>query len=225
MRRINVSFRNTYWLLLFFSIVSVSIIIVFACTTEKQNTSSRKMTSVHIPKKKSALDGWQGVKVRKCGAKCCELVFPENFGLKNKNQLMALRELVNADLDQDVDCMMLVNKDTLNQIKFLATEKQDSDAAKMLLSPQSYGGFNLDGELAEEFVGEYQLSVLEKFKNLHSILDKNVEEDLSVSICSWVEVLGEEAGQKRVKKLLRDLKSKDFSAFAGMISEKCGQSL
>jgi len=186
---------------------------------------TEKIQPIQIPKTKAALDGWQGIKIRKCGPKCCELVFPHTFGLNNKIQLMSLRSLVNAELVHDVDCMMLVNIDALNQIKFLAVEKKDQEAARMLLSPMTYGGFNLDGEVAEQFVEDYQLVILEKFDDLPSILNRHIEEELSIAICSWLEVSSDELGRKRINKLIKKLKSKNLNEFIEKITSKCGQSL
>ena len=189
--------------------------------TSDKSTNSDAGKAIQIPVKKSALDGWQGIKVKKCGSACCELVFPESFGLKDKRQLMALKALVRANLEDDVNCSMQVSTYALNQIRYLAIEKQDRDAAIMLLSPSQYGGFNLDGELAEEYAGEYELAVLEKYHNLGSILNKSISEDVSTSVCSWAEVLGEEAGSRRLKQLIPVLKSKNLNELNQMLSEKC----
>ncbi len=210
------------WIIMLFTLLTA-----LSCKSSDRTKTSDKLTSsdagqaIQIPAKKSALDGWQEIKVKKCGSACCELVFPESFGLKNKQQLLALKALVSTNIEHDVDCSMQVSTYALNQIRYLAIEKQDRDAALMLLSPSQYGGFNLDGELAEEYAGEYELAVLEKYHDLGSILDKSISEDVSTSVCSWAEVLGEEAGSKRLKKLLPVLKSKNLNELTQMLSEKC----
>lgn len=198
-----------------------------SCKSNDRSKTSAKSTvpvsgrAMQIPAKKSALDGWQGIKVKKCGAECCELVFPDNFGLMNRQQLMTLKELVSKNIEHDVDCSMQISTYALNQIRHLAVEKQDRDAAMMLLSPSEYNGFNLDGALAEEYAGEYQLAVLEGYKDLNAILDKTISEDVSTSVCSWAEALGDKAGSKRLKKLIPILKSQNYNELAGMLSEKC----
>lgn len=208
-------------------IILCMLLTALACKSDNRSKTFDKSASsgagqtLLIPAKKSALDGWQGIRVKKCGPACCELMFPENFGLNNKQQLSALKDLVSKYIEHDVDCMMQVAYDALKQMRFLAAEKQDRDAAMMLLSPSRYGGFNLDGELAEEYAGGYQLTVLEKYRDLGSVLDKNISDDVSTSVCSWAEVLGEEAGSKRLKKLVPVLKSKNLNELAQMLSEKC----
>jgi hypothetical protein len=204
-----------------------AIVTMLSCKSSDRTKTSTKSTiavtenALQIPAKKSMLAGWHGIKVKKCGSECCELVFPENYGLMNKQQLMTLKELVSKNIEHDVDCSMQVSTYALNQIRHLAVEKQDRDAAMMLLSPSQYNGFNLDGELAEEYAGEYQLAVLEGYQSLNSILDKTISEDVSTSVCSWVEVLGEKAGAKRLRKLVPVLKSKNLGDLAQMLSEKC----
>lgn len=193
----------------------------FGCTKE-HNTDSRSELSTQIPRKKSELRDWQGFQIRKHN-KLCELVIPASYGFNNKKQLMLLRDLVNASLVHDVECMMPVKEDVLNHIRYLATEKQDFEAAFMLLNPAKYGGFDLDADLAEEFVSEYKLYVLERFENLQSLLTKELEEDLSSDICSWLEVLGEAADLKRVNNLLKKLRLKKLDDFADKISDKCGK--
>ena len=208
-------------------IMLVTLLASLSCKSNDRTKTSDKSTSsdtgqaIQIPAKKSALDGWQGIKVKKCGSACCELVFPERFGLKNKQQLIVLKDLVSKNIEHDVDCSMQVSTYALNQIRFLAVEKQDRDAAMMLLSPSQYNGFNLDGELAEEYAGEYQLAVLEGYQDLNAILDKTTSEDVSTAVCSWAEVLGEKAGSARLKKLVPALKSKNLNELAQMLSEKC----
>lgn len=207
----------------------LSVVVLIACTKGEQKSgkeSSGGPRGVHaqIPKKKSELNGWQGLKIKKEGPNLCALVFPENYGMANKEQLMVLRGLANANLDHDLDCVLQVNYAALNQIRFLAVEKQDADAATMLLNPKSYGGFELDGELAEEYAGEYQLPVLEKNRTLKALLeDKEIAEQLSDSLCSWVEVLGEKEGRSRVKKLVQRLKQESLTQFTDMLSSKCGR--
>lgn len=208
----------------------LSIVVLVACTKEEKKSEKKtrvEQRSVHtqLPKKKSELNGWQGLKIYKEGAELCKLVFPENYGMANKEQLMVLREMANATLDHDIDCVLQVNYAALDQIKLLAVDKQDADAAAMLINPKSYGGFELDGELAEEYAGEYQLPVLEKSRNLTTFLEnKQVAEQLSDSLCSWVETLGEKEGRNRVKNLVQRLKKEKFLLFANMLSSKCGKS-
>lgn len=126
-----------------------ALVPLLSCkSTDRTKTSAKSTISavgqaIEIPAKKSALDGWQGIKVKKCGSECCELVFPENFGLMNKQQLMILKELVSKNIEHDVDCSMQVSTYALNQIRHLAVEKQDREAALMLLSPSQYNEFKL----------------------------------------------------------------------------------
>ena len=214
---------------LFLFLLLLLSFVLFACQNKEEYVEPSKAVNVgtidKIPKKKSELNGWQNIKIRKCGNQCCELVFPPGFGHKNKKQLAALRNLVNSHLEHDIDCMLQTNEDALKQIKFLATENQDDDAALMILSPNSFGGFNLDGALAEEYSGEYQLPVLEKYQKLDAILNVKRQEEVSTDLCSWLEVLGETSDRERVKKLIPYFKSKNIGKFADIITEKCGNVL
>lgn len=207
----------------------LTVVLLTACSKEEKKNNNRSSTekrNVHaqLPKKKSELNGWQGLKIEKDGAELCRLVFPENYGLANMAQLNWLRELVNSNLDHDLDCVLQVNYAALDQIKLLAAEKQDTDATAMLLDPKRYGGFDLDGELAEEYAGEYQLPVLEKSRKLTNFLEnKQVVEQLTDSVCSWVEVSGEKKERNRVKALVQLLKRENFPLFTSMLSSKCGK--
>jgi len=208
----------------------LSVVMLIACTkgekkSRKESSGEPRGIHAQMPKKKSELNGWQEIKIKKERPNVCTLIFPKNYGMANKEQLMVLWGLANATLDHDVDCELQVKYDALNQIRFLAVDKQDIEAATMLLNPNSYGGFDLDGELAEEYAGEYQLPVLEKNSKLKILLEnKEIAKQLSDSLCSWVEVLGEKEGRSRVKKLVQHLKKESFTQFAGTLSSKCGRS-
>lgn len=204
--------------------------MVVACTKDEKNNEKKsrvgqQIIPAQLPKKKSELNGWQGLTIKKEGTGLCKLVFPENYGMANKEQLMVLRELANATLVHDIDCVLQVNYAALDQIKLLAVDKQDVDAAAMLINPEGYGGFELDGELAEEYAGEYQLPILEKCSNLTNLLEnKQVNEQLSDSLCSWVETLEEKEGRNRVNNLVQHLKKEKLFLFTNMLSLKCGKS-
>lgn len=208
---------------------SISLVLHIGCSCEdNMNNKSAQLkrgSSITIPSKKSKLNGWNGIKIVKCGPKCCELQFPDDFGFNNVEQLMILRGLVNQSFEHDVDCMLLVNVDALDQIKIIATKKQDADAARMLLLPKKFGGFALDGEVASEYPGAYQLTVMEKFTDLPSILDEGDQAAVSTAVCSWLEVLGEKQDVERVKKLIVRLKSIKMELLAHNLSVKCSAML
>ncbi len=211
-----------------FILYPLVVVMLIACTKGEQkkpvNKESKTGDHLQMPKKKSELNGWQGLKIQKNGSKLCTLIFPENYGLANNDELMVLRKLANSSLDHDLDCVLQVNSAALNQIKFLAVKKDDVNAASMLLNPEKYGGVELDGELAEEYAGEYQLPVLEKSNNLNIILkDAETAEQVSDSLCSWVETLGEKEDKNRVKKVMLNLRKEKLSQFANMLSSKCGR--
>jgi hypothetical protein len=120
----------------------------------------------------------------------------------------------------DLDCMLLVNYDALGQIKYLAIERQDPNAALMLLNWSSQGGFNLDGELAEEYVGEYEIPVLMKFKRLSIILDDRIEKNIARDICNW---FGFNTDKKLYRKLVLTLRKNKLDHLADKIVSKCGK--
>lgn len=61
-----------------------------------------------IPDKTSKLNGWQGIKIvqgKRC-ADCCDLIFPNNFGYKNRNQLNDLLKIIRSrKISHDLGCM------------------------------------------------------------------------------------------------------------------------
>jgi hypothetical protein len=175
---------------------------------------------IRFPNKKSELDGWQGISMKKIAPKGCELIFPNNFGHKNKKQLLILRELVNrsVNLEHDLDCALPIEYNALDQIKNLAINKQDKNAALMLLDWSTHGGFNLDGELAEEYVGEYEIPVLLKFKKLHSIVNDKNEQIIADDICNWFDF---NKDRKLLKTLLAAFRKNNLNNLADKIVRKC----
>lgn len=194
-----------------------------AKTGKDGNGAQSHSGNLQIPKKKSELNGWQGLMIKKKSPTLCKLIFPESYGLANEEELLVLRKLANANLDHDLDCVLQVNSAALDQIRLLAVKKQDFNAAKMLLTPSSYGGFDLDGELAEEYAGEYQLPVIDMTNSALVILkDKKIAEEVSDSLCSWIEALGEKDDEKMLRRIVVNLRKKKLTEFSNLLSLKCG---
>lgn len=178
---------------------------------------------ISLPDKKSEFNGWQGTKIKRggdCGPKCCAIIFPKDFGYGDKAQLNLLKRLViNANnIVHDVDCWMPIDYFTLNQIRYLALERQDVDAALLLVDRLNHQELKLDGELEAEYSGEYELPVLEKFKDIKSIISEKNASLLSDSVCAWAVPRNE---LRRINKLVDHLSLEGMNKISNLIKKKC----
>lgn len=175
---------------------------------------------IKLPNKMSEFNGWQGVTINKISSKYCKLNFPKDFGLQNSSQIMILRAIVynSGYIKNDVDCVLQINYDALNQILYLATERQDAKAASMLLDWKSGASLNLDGEAQAEYAGNYELPVLEKFNNLPLIINKALEEDIADSVCHWAVPRNK---LDRIRKLIEHLQQKKMKRLTYLVSKRC----
>lgn len=176
-----------------------------------------------LPSKESKFDGLYGIKIKKgirC-PKCCDLVFPEKFGLGNMGELTFLKEIVNQrpGLEHDLNCVTgFWSYDTLDHFKYLATVQQDKAAARMLLTP---GVFDLGGgELDEVYPDQYIRPVVEKYKKLSELLNVKVISYIADELCSafFNPVIESDLD---LTKLVSDLKKRNLDGLANKIESTC----
>lgn len=179
-----------------------------------------------LPSKESKFDGLYGIKVKKgirC-EKCCDLVFPETFGLGNMRELRFLKEIVNhrPELEHDLNCVTgFWSYDTLDHFKYLAIVRQDKGAARMLLTPPAQSGFDLGGgELDEVYPDKYIRPVVEKYKKLGELLNEKVIIYVADELCfAWLNPVIE--SNMDLTKLTSDLRKRNLSVLAIKIELTC----
>lgn len=178
-----------------------------------------------LPSKESKFDGLYGIKVKKgirC-EKCCDLVFPETFGLGNMRELKFLKEVVNSwsKIERDLDCVTSWSYDALDHFKYLATVRQDKNAAKMLLYPAGHGGFDLGGgELDEVYPDEYIRPVVEKYKKLGELLNVKVINYIADELC-LARVNPVIDSNMDLEKMISDLRSRGLKDLANKLEVTC----
>lgn len=182
-------------------------------------------TPLTLPLKKSQFNGLYGISVKKgirC-RECCDLVFPESFGLSNKTEFEFLINIINKgdNIKHDTDCVMPIDYDVLDHIKFLAIKKQDKTAASFLVYPQGHGGVKLGGgELEEIYADEYIRAVLEKYSKLEDVVSPKAIEYIADKICStWVNPTIE--SNMNLNELIKSLQKKRLQNLANKIETTC----
>ena len=177
------------------------------------------------PTKWSELDGWNGLRVEKQvdfknQRKLCYLRFPADYGTVNDEQFTRLLRLAREGykIDVDLDCYTSINYEVLGHIRFLAIQKQFRKAVLAILGPHRNEELRLDGEIAEEFAGDYILPTLERYERLSSILSPEIEDSLAHEICGWA-IPREE--MKRVRIAQSDLTKRGYTSLAKKIAAKC----
>jgi hypothetical protein len=203
------------------SVLTLTLIVL--CLAAVVNANAGDV--LRLPSKKSGFDSLYKITIKKgmpC-EQCCKLIFPETFGLGNEHELHFLKEIVNNGfkIEHDVDCIMPISQDALDHIKFLAIEKQDKKAAKILLYPPGHGGFDLGGgELAEIYGDEYVRPIVEKYKKLGELLDEKVNIYVADQLCyAWINPVID--SNMDLAKLVLDLKKRNITALASRIESTC----
>ena len=197
------------------SLLILSCLFVISSCSEKTS----------FPKKLSQLNSQVGIEVKK-GVRCpdcCDVMFSEDFAYKNKEQFSFLLQMTKNTYieEEDMDCpkpIMPLNYYALDRLLYLATNKQDKAAAKVILSPQRSTLLNLDGELAEEFTGDRILPVLEQYQDLAGILTDKHADSLAADLCYWKEFRG---AVKRVNRIIKRLEDSGLKGVADVINKKC----
>ncbi|HEX5055526.1 MAG TPA: hypothetical protein VFX02_03425 [Gammaproteobacteria bacterium] len=146
------------------------------------------------PLRLSDVEGWRNVHVKHVtldGMPVCDVLFPENFGIAEEEREY-LEYLVSQDsgIQGDLNCYVFPNNayKALDQLLHLSIEKQDVNAARIILNKGSKEmPFGLDGEVAESYLESYLMPLLEKFEKLDLVLDKSSEDSAVKSICSNLE--------------------------------------
>lgn len=208
----------------------VLLLLVSCERSPKSEGNSGAATSSGFPTTISAMDGWHGLRVTKStvyGQPQCNLKFPRRFGqTPEERRLLTYVVSQNMQINEQADCdtILLLYK-ALDQLRSLAMQEQDRNAAYLILhSGASDMPFNLDGEVAEAYFESYMLPVLEKYRNLRSVLDDKTETDISKDICAdvgwWKEVKNVKA-IKRIQRLTKVLASSGSKGLVEKIHKTC----
>jgi hypothetical protein len=123
--------------------------------------------------------------------------------------------------EYDMNCpkpIMALDYYALDHLVYLATKRQDKSATEVILSTQSSSFLDLDGELAEEFIGDRMLPVLEKYNNFNGILTIKHADMLATDLCNWKEFRGE---VKRINLIIQKLEISGLKDIADAINKKC----
>ena len=181
-----------------------------------------------IPLSASQLDGWRGVRLAGVFDNkrfYCLAEFPEKFGLRDKREMDLLLLLIRHDpsFKYDVKCYVDSSGVALGHLFRLATDYQDTGAARRFVMPDGLTLLNLDGELAEQYVLEYRPKVLMKFRNLRRIVPDEEESVLAEEICAVVATSADAyldcAG---IAPVIANLKRNGMDSLAGKILKECG---
>jgi hypothetical protein len=163
---------------------------------------------------------WYGIGVR-LGAtcECCGLVIPERFGLDDPRQLALLRELAGGEgRAVELGCFMAYQRQALRQLTALAARHQSRAAALIVLRADSEGGVDLGGgDLSEGVGGEFMVPVLEGFRAVKELLDKELSEHVARKVCASVLT----GGDTDLSKLMVRLRGRSLAQFANLLDKSC----
>jgi len=164
---------------------------------------------------------FRGQSISRPKVKWCSLHFPAKYGMLSNDQFSRLLRLAREGykIDVNLDCKTSIKHEALAQIRTLAVHNQYKKAALALLGSQRSEELHLDGEIAEEFAGEYILPTLEKYDRLSELLTPQVEESIVREICGWAASRKE---MKRVELVKSNLLRRGYTAVAKKIESECG---
>ena len=186
-----------------------------------------KEKATAFPAALSQLDGWRGVRLVRSyrgSYSYCSFEFPSRFGLRNddeKKLILGLTRDRHRFIVRDIDGCMVSFDAAYNQLFRLATEFQDSSAARWFVMPKGDYDLNLDGEWAETYIFTYQPKVLMKFNDLRRILPIEEEADLAEKVCSAArsDAFLDGAG---IEPVIRSLRQKGMDSLAQKLERECG---
>ncbi len=161
--------------------ITLSIILVAMAATPAWADGGKS----GLPKKMSGFDGWHGAKMETKEAPGCRLVLPRDFG-KKLAELKLLQELASRGqtVDLDLNCaQIVVTYAALDQLKRLAVEDQNHDAAELIVFAEKTGKPGLDGEVAERFGAAYLFPVLLGYNKLAEIVTPQEEGRVAANVC------------------------------------------
>jgi len=186
--------------------------------------------TTQIPSKISKLKGWNGIKIQKIKTvpndekkikADCRILFDENFGFKNKNQIFILIRIVNQRhyIENDI-CKPHIVEDVLEHLKYLAITKQDENAAWALVFPEQHQGFDLEEALFETYDSEYLIQVIDKYKNLKQLINQKTKySGITVSICFGIKF--SEDKNIQLSTIINKLKKNSLIEFANEVETEC----
>jgi hypothetical protein len=128
-----------------------------------------------------------------------------------------------VEIRSKTDCWISPNDvyAALSQLLVLAVNNQDATAAHVLLYEGTIQApFNLDGEVAESYTGEYIIPVLEGFQGLSTVLDQSREDIIAKGICAnllWYKDNQDTSLKTRIETLIMKLNERGMGRLAGQI--------
>ncbi len=178
-----------------------------------------------LPGSTSGFQGWQGIKVVR-GVRCpncCDLVFPEKFGLHNSEELKLLRNIIQANIPHDMDCLTPMAGDTMDHLRRLAVEHQDKDAAEVILQADGPRGVDLGGgELSEVHAAQYLIPTLLGFTALKDLLTPGLEKHVALKVCAAAFNPGT-SDDVDEKALVEKLRTRGATSLAHAVVAKCSE--
>jgi hypothetical protein len=175
-----------------------------------------------------AVESWHGIGRRRdpsCDP-CCKLVFPAAFGARSPGELQLLREIAAAEgRARELGCNYAYRKQAFEHLRALAIQKQDRDAALLVLHADSEGGIDLGGgELAEVFGADFMVPVLEGYAALDGLLSPEMEAHVALNVCSsaYGLVAGEGFNLDRVARRIAERGARSLSK---RLREECARIL
>lgn len=206
------------------SLVLLSSVFFFASCSEEPKYQT--VGTLKVPTSLSGLGKWGGLKMvhGKGCPKCCNLVFPTNFAFQDKDQLEVLLKIARHQIPEkyDLECMPSPAYDAHSHLLYLATTKQDKTAASIILTPDKFGGLNLDGDLAERFTLDMKLPVLTQYKKVGKLLEENKglgDKTLNEIIYMLCSEFGYDP--KKIMKTEQDLHNNGLKELAIKFKKKC----
>lgn len=216
-------------------IVKVVLLCIFLSGCDKSSDveeASRNIEQQNYPIVFSKMNGWHGLNAKKLviNAKTyCIIDVPKEFGLtieeRNYLNYIAINSNV-ASIAMKEDCYTTnIIYIALDQLKLLATKNQDRETARLIIFEGSEAmPFELDGEVAEAYTGDYLIPVLRKYKELSLIIDSKKEDDIARSVCadfSWQQDIKKKDAKKKINDTVAILKAKGLTDLANKIIKGC----
>lgn len=113
------------------------------------------------------------------------MAFAPRFGADSAEEFAIVLKLVHGDEPVNAECTLRTapTYSALGHIARLATELQNSEAAKTLLRENPYERLGIDGEVAEAFVPDYLIPTLKGFRGLPGLLSPAIVVHLVEMLC------------------------------------------
>ncbi len=179
-------------------------------------------TADAAPRRLSEFDGWRGFRLERDRDGAVTVVFPREFGRANAKDLAIVTRLITHGYDVDGDLSpMSFEYPAIAQLRRLAVEYQDRAAAEVIVRADTEGGIDLGGgELSEEYAYELLAPLLVGYRDLASVLPKELEDRTAEAVCAgaYRSASGDAVDEQQV---IRALEARGLRALAGKIRRAC----